>query len=128
MRKLGKEAEGLVESGTIFRHVEFSFVMGGSRSPPRNAAGAPCPGHDGLVVTIPRAPLVGKPAQQRGHVGEVALARRRIIIYNRSECRCAGAAIHNHGGDVTSNAGQRLQSDRRAGRRAAVNAAVCARR
>jgi len=55
-----------------------------------------------LVVTIPRAPLVGKPAQQRGHVGEEALARRRIIIYNRSECRCAGAAIHNHGGDVTS--------------------------
>ena len=26
VRKLGKEAEGLVESGTIFRHVEFSFA------------------------------------------------------------------------------------------------------
>jgi len=24
------------------------------------------------VVTIPRAPLVGKPAQQRGHIGEEA--------------------------------------------------------
>jgi len=47
---LGKEAEGLVENGTIFSHVEFTFVMGGSRSPPRNAAGAPCPGHDGLVA------------------------------------------------------------------------------
>ena len=41
VRKLGKEAEGLVENGTIFRHVEFSFVMAGSRSPPRKAAGCP---------------------------------------------------------------------------------------
>jgi hypothetical protein len=39
--KLGKEAEGLVENGTIFSHVEFTFLMGGSRSPPRNAAGCP---------------------------------------------------------------------------------------
>ena len=59
VRKLGKEAEGLVENGTIFRHVEFTFVMAGSRSPPRNAAGAP--GHDGLVVTIPRASCSASP-------------------------------------------------------------------
>jgi len=26
MTALGKEADGLVESGTIFRHVEFSFI------------------------------------------------------------------------------------------------------
>jgi len=65
--------------------------------------GAPCPGHDGLVVTIPRAPLVGKPAQQRGHVGEEALARCRIALrcHLRSQRnRCAGAAIHDLGGDV----------------------------
>src|ERR1700720_990382 len=37
--KLGKEAEGLVENGSIFSHVEFTFVMGRSRSPPRNTAG-----------------------------------------------------------------------------------------
>ena len=37
VRKLGKEAEGRVESGTIFRHVEFSFVR--SRSPPRKGGG-----------------------------------------------------------------------------------------
>jgi len=36
-------------------------------------------GMTGLVVTIPRAPLVGKPAQQRGNVGEEALARRWIL-------------------------------------------------
>src|SRR6185295_18582829 len=41
VRKLGKETEGLVENGTIFRHVEFSFIMAGSRSPPRKAAGCP---------------------------------------------------------------------------------------
>jgi hypothetical protein len=38
---------------------------------------------------------VGKPAQQRGHVGEDALAMRRRgfckIIYDRGECRCAAA-------------------------------------
>ena len=41
VRKLGKETEGLIESGAIFRHVELSFVMAGFRSPPRNAPGCP---------------------------------------------------------------------------------------
>ena len=72
MRKLGKEAEGLVENGTIFRHVEFSFVWPDPGPRRGKRRGAPCPGHDVLVVTIPRAPLVGKPAQQRGHIGEEA--------------------------------------------------------
>ena len=93
VRKLGKKAEGLIESGTIFRHVEFSFVMAGPSSLPRNGAGCPCPRHDGLVVTIPRGSCRRARAAARLRRRGCARAAPNKLM------QCAGAAFYDLGSD-----------------------------
>ena len=105
--------------------------MAGSRSPRRGTQR----GRPGMTVWWSQfqEPLFGKPAQHRRHVGEDAFARPPNsfcdIIHDRGECRCAWRSnrrprrLCNQPRNL--HAGQRLRSDRRARRQAAVNAAAC---